>query len=306
MTALANRAALRVAIVTGALALLFVFGGPRLAAAQPAAAPAAMPAGMDPAQARAIQDQIRQAIEARGGQIVPTTAGAVAKPPAEPARSSTTSLHGDTTQGNSISMALLFWAFAAACVGGALFVISRANLITAVMGMVGTFLAIAAVYMMLYASFLSIVQILVYAGAIMVLFVFVIMILNRPEDEPFSKSGKLGKGLAAVGMAYILLRLTLILWKVTPPNAAVAKNAPAQLDIGIASKPELVDWGSTKAVGASLFTNYLFLFEAISILLLIAVVGAIAVARPLDPTIENPGDNPGDDPTPASSAQGQA
>jgi NADH-quinone oxidoreductase subunit J len=286
--------------------------------ADKAAAP--VPAAVTPeevaAKRAAQQDAIRRALEAGGmrvapggqaispgGSVVapPGAAGAAARPaapaiaakPDPNAKSSTTSIHGDTTQGNSPLLALLFWVFAAVCVGGAMFVVTRANLITAVMGMVATFLGIAAVYMMLYASFLAVVQILVYAGAIMVLFVFVIMVLNRPEDEPFSRSGKVAKGLAAAGMAYMLLRLMMVVWKVTPPNPGVAKNAPAAVNIGVGSTPELVEWGSTKAVGASLFTNYLFLFEAISILLLIAVVGAIAIARPLDPDIESPGDGEG-------------
>ena len=65
------------------------------------------------------------------------------------------------------------------------------------MGMVGSFFGIAAVYMMLYAHFLAVIQMLVYAGAIMVLFVFVIMILNRPEDEPVAPIGRVGAGASA-------------------------------------------------------------------------------------------------------------
>src|ERR1041385_406074 len=74
--------------------------------------------------------------------------------------------HDDIVESNGKAMALLFWAFAAAAIGGALFVVSRRNLIAAVMGMVGSFLGIAAVYMMLYANFLAVIQMLVYAGAI--------------------------------------------------------------------------------------------------------------------------------------------
>src|SRR5690606_17287586 len=87
---------------------------------------------------------------------------------------------------NSTAEAIFFWLFALATVGGAVFVITRRNLISAVMGMVGTFFGIAALYASLYAGFLAAIQVLVYAGAIMVLFVFVIMILNRQEDEPWA------------------------------------------------------------------------------------------------------------------------
>jgi NADH-quinone oxidoreductase subunit J len=199
--------------------------------------------------------------------------------------------HGDIYEakpsGKQPGMALLFWAFAAAVIGGALFVITRRNLIAAVMGMVGCFLGISAVYMMLYAHFLSVVQMLVYAGAIMVLFVFVIMILNRPEDEPVAPTGRIGQAIAGGAILYLTGRLIFMLINVRAPTPAAA-NAPAPVElpkIGEAP-PELVDWGSVKAVGKNLFTDGLFPFEAISILLLVAVVGAIAIARP----IGKPGD----------------
>jgi NADH-quinone oxidoreductase subunit J len=183
-----------------------------------------------------------------------------------------TYVHGDLVASQGKGMALLFWAFALAAVAGALFVISRKNLIAAVMGMVGSFLGIAAIYMMLYAQFLAVVQMLVYAGAIMVLFVFVVMILNRPEDEPVAPSGRAGQVLGVLAIVYLVVRLILILWRVEPPTTAMAAPLPT---------PEGYDWGSIKAVGTDLFGPGLFPFEAISILLLVAVVGAIAIARPL-------------------------
>ncbi|MBA2542839.1 MAG: NADH-quinone oxidoreductase subunit J, partial [Deltaproteobacteria bacterium] len=136
---------------------------------------------------------------------------------------------------------------------------------------------------MLYAHFLSVVQMLVYAGAIMVLFVFVIMILNRPEDEPVAPSGRAGQAIGGVAIAYLVYRLIMLLVNVKPP--ATAGDAPAQVSLptypGALVAGERVDWGSTKAVGMDLFGPGLFPFEAISILLLVAVVGAIAIARPL-------------------------
>jgi NADH-quinone oxidoreductase subunit J len=183
--------------------------------------------------------------------------------------------HLDTVESPSKAMALLFWLFAAMTIGGALFVVTRRNLIAAVMGMVGSFLGIAAVYMMLYASFLAIVQLLVYAGAIMVLFVFVIMILNRPEDDPIAPSGRAGTALGAIAILYLVGRLAMLLIHVHVP--AVALTAPGP----VAINAEQVAWGSVKAVGWDLFGPDLVPFEAISILLLVAVVGAIAIARPL-------------------------
>jgi NADH-quinone oxidoreductase subunit J len=171
-------------------------------------------------------------------------------------------------------MAIAFWLFALITVGGSIFVITRKNLITGVMGMVLTFFGIAALYMMLYAHFLAVIQMLVYAGAIMVLFVFVIMILNKPEDEPYASTGKAGKIVAGLAMAYLLFRLGQVLVSVDATVTAPQLAAPAQTAQGY-------DWGSTAAVGWNLFTEYLFPFEAVSILLLVAVVGSIAIARPL-------------------------
>jgi NADH-quinone oxidoreductase subunit J len=199
--------------------------------------------------------------------------------------------HLDTVESTGKGMALCFWLFALISVGGALFVITRKNLIAAVMGMVGSFFGIAAVYMMLYASFLAVVQVLVYAGAIMVLFVFVIMILNRPEDEPVAPSGRLGQALGALAILYLVGRLAMLLVHVHVPANALA--APEMLHY--AGDPTALAWGGVKSVGLDLFGAGLFPFEAISILLLVAVVGAIAIARPLhedavplDPT--NPND----------------
>ncbi len=174
----------------------------------------------------------------------------------------------------SKGMAIAFWLFAAITVAGSLFVITRKNLIAAVMGMVGTFFGLAALYMMLYAHFLAVVQMLVYAGAIMVLFVFVIMILNKPEDEPYATTGRAGKAVAGLGMAYLIYRLAAVLVSVDTTVTAPQLAAPATTAQGY-------DWGSTAAVGWNLFNDYLFPFEAVSILLLVAVVGSIAVARPL-------------------------
>jgi NADH-quinone oxidoreductase subunit J len=180
--------------------------------------------------------------------------------------------HYDIVESNGKGMAALFWAFAATMIGGALFVVTRRNLIAAVMGMVGSFVGIAAVYMMLYASFLAVIQMLVYAGAIMVLFVFVIMVLNRPEDEPIAPSGRAGQVIGSLAILYLIGRLALMLWHVKPPpNSLVAPMKTA----------EGFDWGGVQSVGSDLFNGGLFPFEAISILLLVAVVGAIAIARPL-------------------------
>jgi NADH-quinone oxidoreductase subunit J len=190
---------------------------------------------------------------------------------------------------NGRGAAMLFWLLALATVGGALFVITRRNLVAAVMGMVGTFFALAALYAMLYAHFLAAIQVLVYAGAIMVLFVFVVMILNRPEDEPWALQGLLGKALAGIAILYVLVRVSGVLWDVKDtPHAVVAAPKPQMVDTtrtGVLQTPRQAaeredDWGSTRAVGKALFRDYIFPFEAVSLVLLVAVVGGIALSRP--------------------------
>jgi NADH-quinone oxidoreductase subunit J len=177
--------------------------------------------------------------------------------------------------GNSRQTALLFWAVALATVLGALFVITRRNLIVAVMGMVGTFFAIAVLYAMLYAHFLAVIQVLVYAGAIMVLFVFVVMILNREEERPWAVEGLFGKAVAGGALLYLLMRLTQVLWTVKDAKTVAAPGLVPGIGEG-----DPAPWGSLRALGSVLFTEQLFAFEAVSLVLLVAVVGAIAVARP--------------------------
>ena len=206
--------------------------------------------------------------------------------------------HDDVIESHGKGMAILFWIFAAATIGGAVFVITRRNLIAAVMGMVGSFVGIAAIYMMLYAQFLAVLQMLVYAGAIMVLFVFVIMILNRPEDEPVAPTGRAGQVIGGLAILYLIGRLAGILMNVVvPTSGAVGMGAPSALTLAPygTTPAESVPWGTVKAVGMDLFGAGLFPFEAISILLLVAVVGAIAIARPLHPhdgTDADPGTHP--------------
>jgi NADH-quinone oxidoreductase subunit J len=226
------------------------------AAERPTRPPSRTPAlGAEAARARAALEKTAASLEVGGGASAPGGGGFK----------------------NSRTAALFFWLFALGAIGGAVFVITRRNPIAAVMGLVGTFFALAGLFLMLYASFLAAIQVLVYAGAIMVLFVFVVMILNRPEDEPFALQGLLGKVLAGLAIAYLVVRLGGVLWDLKDtPHAAVAGPRPV-LDV---PRGDPGDFGSVRAIGNTLFKDYLFPFEAVSLVLLAAVVGAIAVARP--------------------------
>jgi NADH-quinone oxidoreductase subunit J len=156
-----------------------------------------------------------------------------------------------------------WWIIAIFTVGGAISTVTRRNNIAAVMSLVATFFGLAAMYAMLSAHFLAAVQVLVYAGAIMTLFVFVIMVLNRDEAEPWAWSGVFTKILGVFALVYLLTKVGYHLYAVAPAHP---EGPP-------------VEFGTVAQVGEILFTDYLFVFEAVSILLLIAVVAAVVVAR---------------------------
>jgi len=151
---------------------------------------------------------------------------------------------------------------------GALWTITRRNPVTAVMSLVATFFALAGLYATLSAHFLAILQILVYAGAIMVLFIFVVMILNREEISPITWRGLPRRLLGLVAAGYVAY---LGAWVVVRDRAigplAMPRTAPA------------ADYGTVGGVGLSLFRDFVFPFEAISLLLLVAIVGGIIVSR---------------------------
>lgn len=159
-----------------------------------------------------------------------------------------------------------FWMLSALTIVGALFTITRRNLIGAVMSLVATFFGMASLYAMLSAHFLAAIQVLVYAGAIMVLFVFVVMVLNREEAEPWALRSPFIKALGAGALVYLAVRLGEVIVS-TRPSSAHREGLPSP------------DFGSVSSIGDYFFTKFLFPFEAISILLVIAVIGAVVLAR---------------------------
>lgn len=163
-----------------------------------------------------------------------------------------------------------FWALALLIVGGALVTITRKNVVGAVMALVATFFGMAGMYLLLSAEFLAALQVMVYAGAIMVLFVFVVMVLNRDEIEPWALRGIVTKGVGVAALAYLLVKTATYLFA----TETLHPEAPA------------AGFGGVADVGTKLFTTYLFPFEALSLMLLVAVIGAVVVARTPRRTIE--------------------
>jgi len=164
----------------------------------------------------------------------------------------------------SLGEQIVFWILSAVVVGGALFTMTRRNPVTAVMSLVGTFFALAATYATLSAHFLAVIQILVYAGAIMVLFIFVVMILNREEISPVAWSGLPIRLIGVAAGVY----LVFVFARVVSVGAEAGVPAPVPPTFGTAA-----------SIGDLLFREFLYPFEAISLLLLVAVVGGVIISR---------------------------
>jgi len=178
----------------------------------------------------------------------------------------------------------VFWFFAViAVVTAALCVLSRSALM-AVLWLTVTMLSLAAIYVLLSAEFVAAIQVLVYAGAVMVLFLFVIMLLNL--GHPTSDM----RGPAAVATTVVIAGLLAIqlfaLWSYSPDRlAGEVAQAPQLRDpaalfaAGQAARHAAAEQGVVGAVAAPLFQTYLVPFELTSILLLAAMVGAVVLAK---------------------------
>ena len=162
-----------------------------------------------------------------------------------------------------------FWIFGVIAMAGGLLCITRKNPIGSALWLVVTLFALAAMYVLLDAQFIAALQVLVYAGAIMVLFLFVIMLLNLGRPGPSDIKGPLGVGVAALLAGTLLLQLR-VLGQAAPPEAV-------QLPAG--TMAALQQQGMVAAVATPLFDAYLIPFEITSLLLLAAIVGAVVLAK---------------------------
>ena len=162
-----------------------------------------------------------------------------------------------------------FYTFAAIAVIASLLVVGQRNPMYSVMLLITSFGALAGLYVLLDAPFTAVTQIIIYAGAIMVLFLFVVMLLNVPREEPLPSAiagllGPSGMRLAAVLSAVLGAE---VLW-------AVSRFAPRTFS------PEYAESVSSVAnIGRMLFTQHAFAFEVTSVLILVAMVGAVVLAR---------------------------
>jgi len=182
---------------------------------------------------------------------------------------------------------VLFWVFAVLALGTGIAVITMRNIVHGALMLVVNFLSIAGLFLTLESAFLSIIQVLVYAGAIMVLFLFVIMLLGVSNDDLLVSEPRT-RVLAVLGGA--LLAGSLLFAFVGPYTTAASvcgPDAPAaavgQVDcVGLAEAYGDDDPSGVAFLGRSMFTRYTYAFELSALLLTVATIGAVILARRRD------------------------
>ena len=167
---------------------------------------------------------------------------------------------------------ILFYLFSGVAILASALVIGQRNPMYSIMLLVASFGALAALYIQLDAPFVAMAQIIVYAGAIMVLFLFVVMLLNAPQEDAaeWDRMHPLRRpGIARFGVLLAGLLIVQLVWALIRVNdASTAVNA----------RGDVAAISSVRSVGRVLFTDYMFAFEATSILILVAMVGAVVLA----------------------------
>jgi NADH-quinone oxidoreductase subunit J len=158
--------------------------------------------------------------------------------------------------------AILFYAFAAVAVASAVVVIAQRNPMYSAFALIVALCSMSVIFALLGSPFIAVLQVIVYAGAIMVLFLFVLMLLNvRREDEAAGRGGRTLRGVALALVTLLVLQAGSVLVR---PGAGPAPQFDA----------------STRRMAQILFSpHFLYVFEATSILILAALVGAVALAR---------------------------
>lgn len=163
----------------------------------------------------------------------------------------------------------LFFVFAVLSVAGSLGMLISRSPVASALWMVQTMLAIACLYLTLNAAFIGVVQVLVYAGAIMVLFLFVIMLLNL--DETPRLQGVTGRRVLAFGLGVVVLAQLLAVVAVQVQGSSALPTAP------MATQP--VPETTVEAIGVALLTEHAFTLQIVGVLLLAATIGAVLLAK---------------------------
>lgn len=162
---------------------------------------------------------------------------------------------------------VVFYVFAALALTGALLVISFKNPVSSALSLVLTLFSTAVLFVLLLAHFVAVIQILVYAGAIMILFLFTVMFLNlKPEALNFESKNLPFK---------ISVLLVVLLFVGYFASLGFKKG----LSLSNISTSDMPGFGTVEGVGTTLFTDYLLPFELTSVLILVAIIGVVAIAK---------------------------
>jgi len=166
---------------------------------------------------------------------------------------------------------VLFFIFAAVCVGGAVNLLAQRHPINSALSLIVVMGSLAVIYLLLGAEFVAAVQVIVYAGAVMVLFVFVIMLLNAGEEERIPGASRVATML---GVPSLIIGVGIGIWVLSRLTGLdkIAIGGPTVMNGNAA-------FGNPTAVGHLLFRQFLLPFEVTSILILIAIMGAVVLAR---------------------------
>ncbi len=188
---------------------------------------------------------------------------------------------GDTAE------VVLFWVFAVLALGAAIAVITMRNIVHGALMLVLNFLAIAGLFLTLESPFLSIIQVLVYAGAIMVLFLFVVMLLGVDNDDLLGADNRVrvaaiaGGGLLAGAIVFTFVGPYTSEASICGPDAVAATGD--QVDcVGLSQVYDEDDGAGAAFLGRAMFTRYTYPFELSALLLTVATIGATIMARRRD------------------------
>lgn len=163
-----------------------------------------------------------------------------------------------------------FYGFAGIALASSLFVILKKNPVASAFSLVLVFFSFAGIYALLDAHLIAALQIIVYAGAIMVLFVFVIMLLNA--DVPSFDLGRSHVLVRIIAGCFIVAMLSIFVWafKSSPVSKMIGEFTPEKIEAA---------GGNTQVLSELMFSEYILPFELTSVLLLAAIVGAVAIAK---------------------------
>ncbi len=162
---------------------------------------------------------------------------------------------------------VLFTLFASICAVSAVLMITRPNPVISALFLVLNFCSLAGLYLILNAQFIAVAQVIVYAGAIMVFFLFVIMLLNPEKEKRFFEEKRKLRIFIVVLVSLVLVQIVYIIFLSKPSDTITGEVSRS------------VQTGTIENIGREMFTNYVLPFEAAGYLLLAATIGAMVLAK---------------------------